>query len=126
MLVSLHSLTLKRTIEMSMGPITRCNMTIAPAFYYTHIDLSGPYQSYSPQHKRTTTKIWLIVFCYCSTTAIKIHIMDECSTPSFNQAITSFSANNGFQKQILCDEGSQIVKGCKEMNVSLSDLQQKI
>ncbi|XP_066935302.1 uncharacterized protein [Clytia hemisphaerica] len=116
----------KRTIEMSMGPISRCNMTIAPAFYHTRLDLSGPYQCYAPQHKRTTVKIWLIVFCCCSTTATKIYTMDDYTTTSFIQAITRFSANHGFPNQLLCDEGSQLVKGCKEMNINISDLQQRI
>eukprot|EP00111_Clytia_hemisphaerica_P018647 TCONS_00055122-protein len=53
----------KRTVEMAMGPVSSFNLTIAPSFYYTQLDLSGPYQSFSPSHKRTTVKIWLIVFC---------------------------------------------------------------
>ena len=60
----------KRTINMAMGPVTKYNMTIAPAFYYTQLDLSGPYLSFSSQHKRTTVKIWLLVFCCCSTSAV--------------------------------------------------------
>ena len=57
----------KRTVEMAMGPVSMCQLTIAPAFYFSQVDLSGPYQCYSPQHKRTTVKVWLIVFCCCST-----------------------------------------------------------
>ena len=52
--------------------------------------------------------------------------MDDYSTTSFIQAITRFSTNHGFPKQLMYDEGSQLVKGCKEMKVDLSDLQQKI
>eukprot|EP00794_Sanderia_malayensis_P002418 gene2418-biopygen1304 len=51
----------KRTVEMAMGPVSACNLMITPAFYFTQLDLSGPYMSYSPQLKRTTIKIWLIV-----------------------------------------------------------------
>jgi len=116
----------KRTIEMSMGPISDCQLTIAPAFYHSQMDLSGPYLSYSPQHKRTTVKIWLIVFCCCSTSAIKIHVMDDYSTTAFIQAITRFASNHGFPKQLLCDEGSQLIKGCKDMNVNLRDMQQQL
>ena len=109
-----------------MGPVSNCNLTIAPAFYYVQLDLSGPYQSYSPQHKRTTVKIWLIVFCCCSSTAIKIKVMDDYSTTSFIQTITRFASDYGFPKKILCDEGSQLVKGCKEMNVDLVNLKQQL
>ena len=50
-----------------MGPIPDCNLTVAPAFYSSQVDLSGPYSAYSPLHKRTTMKIWLAIFCCCST-----------------------------------------------------------
>ncbi|XP_066933763.1 uncharacterized protein [Clytia hemisphaerica] len=113
----------KRTVQMAMGPIPIFNLTIAPSFYFTQMDLSGPYSSYSPHHKRTTVKVWLIVFCCCSTSAVKIKTMDDYSTTAFIQAITRFAADHGFPKRLMCDEGSQLVKGCKEMNVNLLDLQ---
>ena len=116
----------KRTIKMAMEPVSRCNMTIAPAFYCTQLDLSGPFLSYSPQHKRTTVKIWLIVFCCCSTSATKIKVMDDYSTTRFFQAVTRFSSDHGIPKKILCDEGSQFVKDCKEMKIDLLDIQQQL
>jgi len=61
---------IKRTIDMAMAPVSIYNLTIAPAFFFTQLDLSGPYLTYSPQHKRTTIKVWLIVFCCCSTSAV--------------------------------------------------------
>ncbi|XP_057294722.1 uncharacterized protein LOC130623268 [Hydractinia symbiolongicarpus] len=116
----------KRTVKMAMGPISSCNMTIAPAFYFTQLDLSGPYQSYTPQHKRTTTKIWLIVFCCCATSAVKIKVMDNYSTTSFIQAFTRFSCDHGYPKRVLCDESSQLVKGCKEMHLDWINLKSKL
>ena len=113
----------KRTVQMAMGPVPIFNLAIAPSFYYTQMDLSGPYSSYHPQHKRTTVKIWLIVFCCCSTSAVKIKTMDDYSTTAFILAITRFASDHGFPKRLMCDEGSQLVKGCKEMNVNLLDLQ---
>ena len=41
-------------------------------------DLAGPFLSYSQHHKRTTVKIWLIVFCCVITNAVKIMVI----TPS--------------------------------------------
>ncbi|XP_066914563.1 uncharacterized protein [Clytia hemisphaerica] len=116
----------KRTVEMAMGPVSSFNLTIAPSFYYTQLDLSGPYQSFSPSHKRTTVKIWLIVFCCCATSAIKIKVMDDYSTISFIQAFTRFSCDHGYPKRLLCDEGSQLLKGCKEMRIDLHDLRSKL
>ena len=58
---------MKKTVEATMGPIPDCRLTIAPPFYGTQVDLSGPYLAFSPIHKRTTIKIWLTVFCCCTT-----------------------------------------------------------
>ena len=58
---------IKQTINVSMGPISKYNLTIAPAFYITQVDLMGPLKAYSPHNKRSTIKIWYVVFC-CATT----------------------------------------------------------
>jgi len=116
----------KRTVEMAMGPTSAYNLTIAPAFYYSQLDLSGPYQSYSPQHKRTTVKIWLIVFCCCSTSAVDIKVMDDYSTTSFIQAFTRFACDHGFPKRLLSDESSQLIKGCNEMKLSFTDIKAQL
>ena len=116
----------KRTVDMAMGPVSSCNLTIAPAFYFTQLDLSGPYQSYSPSHKRTTVKIWLIVFCCCATSAVKIKVMDDYTTTSFIESFNRFSCDHGYPKRLLCDEGSQLVKGCKEMKIDYHDLKSRL
>ena len=68
---------MKKTVEATMGPIRNCNVTVAPAFYTSQVDLSGPYSAYSPLHKRTTVKIWLAIFCWFFTSAVSIKIMDD-------------------------------------------------
>ena len=39
----------KKTIEVSMGPISEHCIAIAPAFYVTQVDLAGPLKAYSPR-----------------------------------------------------------------------------
>ena len=116
----------KRTVEMAMGPVSPYSLTVAPAFYHTQLDLSGPYQSFSQHHKRKTVKIWLIVFCCCATSAIKIKVMDDYTTTSFIQSFTRFSCDHGYPRKLLCDEGSQLVKGCKEMLLDWTDIKTKL
>jgi len=116
----------KRAVEVAMGPVSTYNLTIAPAFYHTQLDLSGPHQSYSPHHKRTTVKIWLVVFCCCSTSAVSIKVLDDYSSTAFIQAFTRFASDNGFPKRLLCDEGSQLVKGCRDMKYSFRDVQSRL
>ena len=116
----------KKRIEAIMGPLPQSSLTVAPAFYNTQLDLSGPYKSYSPSHKRTTVKIWLVVYCCCSTSAVNINVMDDYSTTAFILSFTRFASRYGFPKKILCDEGSQLVKGLTDMRLSFVDIKTKL
>ena len=111
----------KKTIEVSMGPVPTYNLTIAPAFYICQVDLSGPYKAYSKHNKRTTIKLWLVVFCCCTTSSVSIKVMEDYSTPGFIQSFVRFSSDCGFPKILLCDEGSQLIKGCTEMKLNFTD-----
>ena len=109
-----------------MGPIPPSSLTVAPAFYNSQIDLSGPYQSFSPSHKRTTVKIWLVVYCCCSTSAVMINVMDDYSSSAFIQAFTRFSTRYGFPKKVFCDEGSQLVKATKSVKLNYTDIKSRM
>ena len=98
---------MKKTVEATMGPIPDCNLTEAPAFYTSQVDLYRPYSAYSSLHKRTTAKIWLVIFCCCSISAVSIKIMDEYSTDAFILSFTRFSTTYGFPTKLFCDSGSQ-------------------
>ena len=112
----------KHAIEAAMGPVPNSSITIAPAFYHTQVDLSGPYKAFSPQHKRTTVKIWLTVYCCCVTSATYINIMDDCSTTAFLQSFNRFATRYGFPSKVFCDEGTQLVKGTKDMLLNFNDI----
>ena len=109
-----------------MGPVKECNMSIAPAFYSTQIDLCGPFSSYSSHNKRATVNIWYIVFCCCTTGATSIKVMDDYSTSAFLFAFIRFASVYGYPKFLLPDEGSQLIKGCKTMQLSFTDIQHKL
>ena len=111
----------KKTIDVAMGPLSRHNLTIAPAFYVTQIDLAGPFKSQCQHNKRATIKIWLIVFVCTTTTATKIKVMEDYTTKAFVQTFIRFSCDVGYPKMILIDEGSQLVKGCQTMKLNFVD-----
>ena len=91
-----------------MGPIYQHNLTIAPAFYISQVDLFGPFQSYSRHNKRAIVKNWFLVFCCCTTGARSIKLIEDYSTPSFMLAFIRFSCAVGYPKILLPDEGSQL------------------
>ena len=50
-----------------MDSVPSYNMTVAPVFYGTRVDICWPLKAYF-SHKRTTIKIWFVVF-YCMRTS---------------------------------------------------------
>jgi len=52
--------------------------------------------------------------------------MDDYSMTSFILAFTRFSCDHGFPKRLLCDEGSQLVKGCKEMRLDFRNIKSQL
>ena len=116
----------KKTIEVEMGSVSNHNLNIAPPFYSTQVDLCGPFNSFSNFYKRTTVKIWLVIFCCTTTSATKIKIMDDYSTQSFIMAFTRFACEVGYPNYLLPDEGSQLVKACESMDLSFLDLKNQL
>ena len=95
----------KRTIDVEMGPISSHNLTIAPAFYITQLDLAGPFPSFSPHDKRATVKVWLVVYCCSTTSTVNIKVMENYSASSFLQSFIRLSCEVGFPKILVSYEG---------------------
>ena len=119
-------LLLKKAIDVAMGPISETNLCIAPAFYYSQVDIFGPFNSYSNINKRATVKIWFVIFCCCATSAVDIRVMEDYSTNSFILSFVRFSCKYGYPKKLLPDAGSQLVKGCQIMTLSFCDIRHKL
>ena len=115
-----------KTVDVAMGPISKHNTVIAPAFFITQVDLAGPFSAYSKHNKRTTLKISLAVFCCSTTSTVNIKIMEDYGTTSFIQAFTRLSCEVGYPKLLLIDEGNQLVKGCESMVLSFTDIKNQL
>ena len=116
----------KKTVDVIMGPISDYNLSIAPVYYLTQVDLAGPFKAYSAHQKRTTIKIWLAVFCCSTTSSTNIKIMDDYSSTSFIQAFIRFSCDVGYPKVLLPDAGGQLVKSCETMKFNFKDIKNKL
>ena len=112
----------KKALAVQMGPVSKHQMMIAPAFYISQVDLCGPFLCFSPLHKRTTIKIWLLVFCCVTTSATNIRVMETYCTTSFLQAFSRFACQVGYPKRLLTDEGGQLVKGTSDVVIDFRDL----
>ena len=116
----------KRTIEIEMGPVSAHNLTIAPAFYITQVDIAGPFSSYSPHNKRTTVKIYFAVYCCSVTSTVSLKVMEDYNAASFMQSFIRFSCNVGVPKLLVSDTGSQLVKGYGDMRIDFTDLRNRL
>ena len=90
----------KKTVDKIMGPVSEYNLKIAPAFYITQVDLTGPFKAYSKHNKTTTLKIWLVVFCCATTMTINIKVLEDYGTTAFIQEFTRFSCEVGYPKKL--------------------------
>ena len=101
-----------------MGPVSKVNITLAPAFYNSQVDLFGPFKAYLVHNKRPTVRIWFLIFCCCTTGAVNIKVMENYSTSTFLLGFIRFSCSVGYPNILLPDEGSQLLKGYKEMQLN--------
>ena len=116
----------KEEVKVAMGPKDASNLCIAPAFYNTQVDIVGPFESHSNANKRAKLKIWFCVFCCSTTGAVDCRIMDDYSTEAFVLAFIRFACTFGYPGHLYPDAGSQLLKGCKDMRISFSDLSYKL
>ena len=116
----------KKVLAVTMGPVSKHMLVIAPAYYVCQLDLAGPFSAYSNHNKRTTIKVWLLVICCTTTSATNIKTMDDSTTGAFLQAFTRFACEVGYPKRVLADAGSQLVKGCETMELNFRDIQQQL
>ena len=95
----------KRSIEVKMGPLHECEYRVAPAFFRSQVDLFGPFDSFSNLNKRKSTKIWFVITCCTTTSAIDLRVMEDYSTEAFLMAFVRFACRVGHPKYLLPDEG---------------------
>ena len=116
----------KKKIEVAMGPKSGVNLAIAPAFYYSQVDLIGPFSSYNNSNKRATVKVWFAIFCCTVTGAIDLKIVEDYSTSSFVLAFIRFACTFGYPKKLLPDAGSQLIKACTSMTLTYHDIKHQL
>jgi hypothetical protein len=87
-----------------MGKIHENRLVIAPPFTYCQVDLMGPYTSFCRHNHRSTVKVW-----------------GSCSRTQPPGRYSSTPWRNATPK-LFPDEGSQLLKVCKEMEISWVDV----
>ena len=115
-----------KLIEVEMGKIHKSRLTIAPCFYFAQVDLFGPLVAICEHNHRSTCKVYGTVFKDPSTGAVAVYLMQNYSTPAFLQAFTRFACRFGYPQKLFIDEGSQLMKACKEMELSFKCISETV
>ena len=103
-----------KATDIIMRPVSEYNLKIAPAFYITQVDLTGPFNSGSKRNKGAILRIWLVVVCLVTTTTVNIKVLDNYSTTEFTLAFIRFSYEVGYPKKLV-----KVVTKNGECNVTI-------
>ena len=111
-----------RMVKTEMGKIHENRLTIAPVFWNVQVDLMGPFLAHCEHNHRSTVKVWGLIFKDPGSGAVYAHVMQGYDAASFVLAYTRFACRFGHPHQLFIDEGSQLVKGCKNMEICWTDI----
>ena len=112
--------------DVVMGPVPPARMTIAPAFYQVQIDLFGPVLAYCKHGRRSTIKVYGVVFKCSTTLAISTLAMDGYDTASFLDTFYRFISRYGIPNRCFIDAGAQLLSAFKEESFDVADLTKTI
>ena len=110
-----------RLLKREMGKLNSNRFVIAPPFYTSQCDIFGPLEAHCEHNHRSVVKVWGLVFKCPSTGAVGTYCMAKYDTSSFVLAYSRHATRYGHPKQVVIDAGSQLVKGTKEMELSIID-----
>ena len=118
---------LKITIDVQMSPASEHQVCVAPPYYITQGDLVGPFDAYVKHNKGTREnknkrKVWILTCVCCTTSMTNLKVMGSYDASQFLMAFSRFACEAGFPKMFLVDSGSQLISGCENMVLNMTDI----
>ena len=98
----------------------------ASPFEYTTLYLFGPFEVKDAVKRRTSKKVWGIVYCCMASRAVHADLTDDQSTQGFLQAYSRFVALRGHPRELWSDRGTNFVgakPALRELHKQLACLQ---
>ena len=91
-----------------------------PPFMYTSCDYFGPIKVKIGRNK--TAKHYGVLFTCLNPRAIHCELATDASTMEFLQVLRRFFSYRGYQKVMICDNGSQMVRAERELRLMIEGL----
>ncbi len=105
----------KLKVEQKMAILPAEIQVQCPPFTNIGIDLSGPLVVHSMTNKRSTMKVWNVIFVCLNTKAVAMYIATGYATSDFMLAYDSHTHDRGLPNKVHSDKGSQLVAAGKEV-----------
>ena len=105
----------KKTGEQCMGQCPPERLQPAPPFFNTAIDLFGPFIVKDTVKRRTSKKVYGIIFNCMVSRAVYLDLAEGYDTESFLMTLRRFVSIRGFPKRMHSDGGTQLVAANKEL-----------
>ena len=111
-----------RLLQVEMGNIHKSRLRISPPFFTAQCDLFGPYEARCEHNHRSKVLVWGVLFKCPASGALSACAMSRYNTGAFLQAYGRHAYRYGHPAHLYVDAGSQILKACREMELSYADI----
>ena len=111
-----------RLLQAEMGKIHQSRLTISVPFYFSQVDLLGPFAASCEHNHRATVNVYGCVFKCPSSGAIAVYGMAGHTTGAFLQAYLRHTSRYGHPLKLFIDAAGELVKACKDTSYSWTDI----
>ena len=112
-----------KLLEVEMGNLHKSRLRVASAFFTVQVDLFGPYIARCEhQPHRANVSVWGVLFKCPASGALSACAMSRYDTEAFIMAYSRHAYRYGHPVHLFVDQGSQIMKACREMEWSWADI----
>ena len=122
---SLCRLIDQHTLSQKMGKIPLFLLQEAPVFNFIQLDIFGPWLARGEIQKRTTGKIWGVLFVCLNSKAVHIEFIPGYSTDDFLMGFSRFCSLRGWPAKVYSDPGSQLTAAEEELRLVWDDINKK-
>lgn len=107
----------QRPVDQKMGQLPRERVEQSPPFTHVGMDVFGPFVV---RDRRSEIKRWGLLLTCMYSRAVHVEMLDDLSTDGFLIALRNFIALRGKVSTIFCDQGTNFVGACNELQAQIN------
>jgi hypothetical protein len=123
----------KHFMEVTMGPVSQHQLSVAPPMWAAQCDLFGPCTVYVHGYERETrgrkalaTEVHVMVFVCPSTRLVNLQVIEGKNSGCILEGVTRLACEVGVPKYLMVDDDAAIHKALRELQVDLRDLKYQL